>query len=761
MEGLSLIGSAKPLLIKPIQLEPPRAPALPTLLNKNGRPSITSSLHDMRTANTMRPLLVVNAIGARAGSRDGHYCDHDATGSGSSSTASGQQSPPPQPKLITSGKYVPRAPEPPRRAHRLSADTGWPTGGGGSGVGASSGSGRPLASEPTAAEVRAEAMRAAHAANMALEGYPAQHGILTGAPPPPPHGGGGLSSSSGLDAAGIEAQRLKAVRRLREQREQREQQEADEKQRAADAKADRKTAEQRTHDRRERAEQKRAEVYAINKLMAARDEASYIAFAAARHVELEEVERRHAEEIEQEQKEKQRLEQSREATLQKRLRAAAEEVKLSKQKDDEEALGRKAAAESKKEEIRSKEEEREIFRAQVYAINKLMTARDAAAFEAFKKARGIVDDEPPASPTREAGSLRDSLRETASVRARPGSPRHAHAKAAETAAASERQKNRRASGGLVSRSACGGWAHASLSSSLRSSAEGGAGGGSGPAKASGRHGSSSSKPTSGDQDALMASTLGSALSRTWGGPGDRANDGSNSGDERDAAIVARLVRPREGQRDLDLDADGKRLKKAGTVWQQQRNEEVARESRRKMQREEASAKNEEREVARAQIYAINRLMRAREESAFEEFKLRREAEELGSPSPPSPQARAIAAAEAAERAAMAECHSPRAARPTAQARAAEAEAEADTSDVSLSEGGGHSSEGGGHSSEGEGGGRRSAPPALPPPPPSGIPPASPSPRSRAKLDQASRLLHDSPYAKASHAHVADAAAAAY
>ena len=52
-------------------------------------------------------------------------------------------------------------------------------------------------------------------------------------------------------------------------------------------------------------------------------------------------------------------------------------------------------------------------------------------------------------------------------------------------------------------------------------------------------------------------------------------------------------------------------------------------ARRSAQREEFLQKEEEREVVRAQIYAINKLMRAKEEAQFAEFRLQREAEALG------------------------------------------------------------------------------------------------------------------------------------
>ena len=129
----------------------------------------------------------------------------------------------------------------------------------------------------------------------------------------------------------------------------------------------------------------------------------------------------------------------------------------------------------------------------------------------------------------------------------------------------------------------------------------------------------------------MSATLGQALNRTWGGPGDTGTAGS--GDERDEMLLRRLVRPRESGRIEELDEKGRTRKKAGTMQEQQRREEAQRLARRERHREEARLKDEEREVLRAQVYAINKLMRAREEAAFAEFKAKRDADGEG-PLPP-------------------------------------------------------------------------------------------------------------------------------
>ena len=81
--GLGLTGSAKPLLVRPVQLEPPKLPTLPTA---QGRPSLTSpSLNmDVRGVAATRPLLIFSATGTSHHGAGRPVYGDDATGSSSS-----------------------------------------------------------------------------------------------------------------------------------------------------------------------------------------------------------------------------------------------------------------------------------------------------------------------------------------------------------------------------------------------------------------------------------------------------------------------------------------------------------------------------------------------------------------------------------------------------------------------------------------------------------------------------------------------------
>ena len=724
--GLGLTGSAKPLLVRPVQLEPPKLPTLPT---KQGRPSLTShSLSmDVRGVAATRPLLIFSATGmSHHGAGRPVYGD-DATGSSSSSSASEQISPPGAPLALgrsLAGKLVARAPP---EALRRPAGPG------------SAGSSAGASSSSSSAAVAAEGL---------LTGGPAAH-LRTSS-----SGGAGPGAGGVLDADAIEQLRLRAVRRLREQREQREQQQAEERQRLTEAKTRANKMEQKSRDLKEAADQRRAEVYAINTLMAARDDGAFRVFVAARRGELDAIEARHDREMAEIEESKGREAQAKEAAIQKRLRAASDEVARARLQAEAEAAESVKGRESRKEELRTKEEEREVWRSQVYAINKLMAARDASAYGEFKRSRGVEDDEAPetAQPS------------SPPPRPRPSSPRHGRDLMYPDAISEEdKLKPYRTASSLISKSACAGWpsvARKSKDTSARSGADGGAAAGSRksgpPGERSGGR-SSSSGTTDADlqiADAKMALLLNHGLNRTWGGPGER-DLGADSGDERDAAIVARLARPREGQRDYDLD-DAK-ARKAATVWQQQQHQEKERHARREHKREETFHAREEREIFRAQVYAMNRLFRAKEEASFEQFRLQREAEGLGSTSAPSKMARELADAEAAEAADFGPMLSgPKA---TAASRRLDrllaetlepptgANSSVDPLDRTLLNG-------------------NAAPPSrplpLPPPPVAAAGPlASPRANRIGKLDPAQRLLQNSPYAKSLNAQVADAAAAAF
>jgi hypothetical protein len=153
-----------------------------------------------------------------------------------------------------------------------------------------------------------------------------------------------------MDADAIEQLRLRAVRRLREQREQREQQQAEERQRLTEAKTRANKMEQKSRDLKEAAEQRRAEVYAINTLMAARDDGAFRVFVAARRSEIDAIEARHDREMAEFEESKGREAQAKEAAIQKRLRAASDEVARARLQAEAEA----AEKESRRERARGR-----------------------------------------------------------------------------------------------------------------------------------------------------------------------------------------------------------------------------------------------------------------------------------------------------------------------------------------------------------------------------------------------------------------------
>ena len=298
-------------------------------------------------------------------------------------------------------------------------------------------------------------------------------------------------------------------------------------------------------------------------------------------------------------------------------------------------------------EMSKKEEDRELWRAQVYAINKLMAAKDAEAFAAFKLARGepIVpmpqwegsasaraDDE--ADPLELAHRVQDAL---LTEKTKSGS------------SSLRSSKKKEKSGSSVASASTD---RVELSKSLPM----GGGGASSSSSSTPARRRSRSRDDSSLQaekrldDALnsssnMSSRLGNALSRhgvacrvasrerTSSGShlqshSAMAGSGGGAVDEKEAALLKRLSKPRESESMLDLSEELKKKGKGGTYYQQQQREEQIRFARREKIREESRVKEEEREVTRAQIYAINKLMRQREEMAFAEFRLQREAEAL-------------------------------------------------------------------------------------------------------------------------------------
>ena len=340
MDGLSLMGNAKVLSVRPLELVRPPAAALPAV--KKGRPALTSkSLHDMRMP-AARPLWLAGQAPPVA--------VPDVREAGGSA---GQMSPPATLKLATRVAIAQREPR--------KVASSWPP---------------------------------STQAAIGIEGAAAPSGTV------------GLASSvtlaegpaTTIDPKMIEMQRLKAVRRLREQREKCEREQEEERSRTSELKAMQHRAQQKLKDQHEVRDQRRAEVYALNKLYAARDEAAFVAFALLRPLDEEAVEQRHEEDLAAFRTVQGRLD----AVTQKRLKARMDELKQNradaKAEAEAEAEAKASQRLTRQEEIRNKEQDRELWRAQVYAINKLMAARDAAQFAEFKRARGIVDDEPPAEP---------------------------------------------------------------------------------------------------------------------------------------------------------------------------------------------------------------------------------------------------------------------------------------------------------------------------------------------------------------------------
>ena len=106
-------------------------------------------------------------------------------------------------------------------------------------------------------------------------------------------------------------------------------------------------------------------------------------------------------------------------------------------------------------------------------------------------------------------------------------------------------------------------------------------------------------------------------------------------EDREASLLKRLARPRESDLASESAEFMQKKGKGGTYRQQQLAEEELRAARRNAAREEVKLKEEEREIARAQIYAVNKLCQKREEAAFAEYRLQREAEALGAEEPPA------------------------------------------------------------------------------------------------------------------------------
>ena len=209
-----------------------------------------------------------------------------------------------------------------------------------------------------------------------------------------PSGAAPLSKRRGAGSDG-KAERKLALRRVQERRRTIEAA-AEARERLGDAAREgkRKVQEAARQDKEGR-DRYRAEVLAINRLLAQRDEAEFGAYMATRQPEVEEVEARHAAEMLQHA-------QARKAALREvaaagalRHQQANEKEREKQARDREWAREREAQREAQREAKVQKEQEREAQRAQVYAVNKLMRQREEQAFGDFCEARGGLPPEPP------------------------------------------------------------------------------------------------------------------------------------------------------------------------------------------------------------------------------------------------------------------------------------------------------------------------------------------------------------------------------
>ncbi|KAL3912628.1 MAG: hypothetical protein SGPRY_008271 [Prymnesium sp.] len=183
--------------------------------------------------------------------------------------------------------------------------------------------------------------------------------------PPSEEREGGWEDASEM----VAEQRLKTLRRLRDRREQRERmeegfrrQEVTQSTPRAEARSGARLREARLQEEVEGREAFRAEVYAINRMLAGRDEAAFAAYVEERRGELEGIELRHQQEAESRRKESQQAE----SIFREKLRQAEREVRAEKAREKREAEAAARREEARKEEARRGEAEREIRRAQAH-----------------------------------------------------------------------------------------------------------------------------------------------------------------------------------------------------------------------------------------------------------------------------------------------------------------------------------------------------------------------------------------------------------
>ena len=288
----------------------------------------------------------------------------------------------------------------------------------------------------------------------------------------------------------------------------------------------------------------RAEVLAINKLLQSREDAAFAAFAEEHAAELEAIDARHAAEVEEMHEERRRAQRDAEKQSKERLRAQLDKERERCADAERESRERDERRERQREELREKKEEEERRRAEAYAINKLMRAREDAAFAAFCDARGGLPPEPP--PPLPPPPPPPPPKGDGETKKKKLAKKMKAVAAAVVAAASEKAELE------------GGVAAAALS----------------PAK-----------PTR-----KRASSTAAANAATGGGGGGGGGGGAL---------------PPWGGSGIMVSAAEASKKQAASALE--------------LRRGHAREKGEEREVWRAQIYALNKLLRAREDASFAYF----------------------------------------------------------------------------------------------------------------------------------------------
>jgi len=394
------------------------------------------------------------------------------------------------------------------------------------------------------------------ASGLLAAGTPAR-AAKAAAPPPPRAGGGGgvrnrtppvedgsshvvTSADDALDdAEGSEPApaSLRALMRVRERRKA-------ERVALADAEASAGASEETRVARAALAELKedkaveRAQIYAVNRLLAAQQNALFHALVEERQGELEALRAVHAAEAE----EQKQAGLSAVAQTQQRVKVRATELSREAEAREKEAgEGRRGGAR----EAAAREEERHATRSQIYAVNALLTERDAVAFHArFGVSPPDTVARPAAATKPKPGSSSSDTDSSALLK----SPLKSHQTPARRAL----------------------WAETVAALS--------------PCKPSRKR----------DDDEGARSLLSSLLA-------------SSSGVSSSVFAAAQAAADAAAKRVLTVAAAHKEALS---------RKEVAIT----LKRESAREKGEEKEAFRAQVYALNKLMRAKEEANFAKFK---------------------------------------------------------------------------------------------------------------------------------------------